>query len=95
MTGVGDVQQRPPTGSPASGLAYATRPLCWLTSPYVAQEPAQVAFAGLAPGMVGIYQVDIQIPTDSASSVATLNCVNQGNGRELAGDFGTIFIGKR
>jgi uncharacterized protein (TIGR03437 family) len=61
----------------------------------VAQEPAPVAFAGLAPGMIGIYQVDVQIPGDSASSVATLNCVNQGNGRELAGDFGTIFIGKR
>jgi uncharacterized protein (TIGR03437 family) len=95
MTGVGDVQPRPPTGSPASGLAYATRPLCWLTSPYVTQESAQVAFAGLAPGMIGIYQVDVQIPPDSASSVATLNCVNQGNGRELAGDFGTIYIGKR
>ncbi len=93
MTGLGGAQQRPATGSPPAGLVYATRPLCWLTTPFVAQEFAPVTFAGLAPGMVGIYQVDLQIPADLVPSVATLNCI--GNAGELSGDSGTTFIGKR
>jgi uncharacterized protein (TIGR03437 family) len=95
MTGLGDVQPRPATGSPPAGLSFALRPLCWLGSPFSAQEFAPVAFAGLAPGTIGIYQVDIGIPADFPPSVAALNCVGQPSGGELAGDSGTIAIGKR
>jgi uncharacterized protein (TIGR03437 family) len=95
MTGLGDVQPRPATGLPPSGLSVGSRPLCWLGSPFVAQEFAPVAFAGLAPGMIGLYQVDIGIPTDFAPSVAALNCVGQPAGGELTGDSGTIVIGRR
>jgi uncharacterized protein (TIGR03437 family) len=95
MTGLGDVQPRPATGSPAVGLSFATRPLCYLQAPLVAQEFAPVAFAGLAPGTLGMYQVDIGLPADFPAAVGTLNCVTQPFGGALAGDSGTIFVGKR
>jgi uncharacterized protein (TIGR03437 family) len=96
MTGLGDVQPRPATGSPPAGLAFASRPVCWLGSPpFVPQEFATVTFAGLAPCLIGMYQVDIQIPPDFRPSVAALSCIDQANSPELTGDSGTIFIGKR
>lgn len=95
MTGLGDVQPRPPTGSPTVGLSYASlRPVCWLGSPFETKVFAPVTFAGLAPGMIGIFQVDIQIPPDYSASVAALNCVDQAGSGELTGDSGALYLGK-
>ena len=89
MTGLGDVQPRPPTGETSPFLSFASqRPLCWLMSPFSpALTAAPVLFAGIAPGLVGIYQVDVTIPASYPSSLATLGC-SQG----LSGDFATFVV---
>ena len=95
MTGLGGTQPQPPTGSVPTNLSSAMRPLCWLVPPARPQETTAVTFAGLAPGLIGIYQVDIAIPADFAASEAQLSCVDQVGAGELNGDSGTMFIGKR
>jgi hypothetical protein len=37
-------------------------------------QDAQVTFAGLAPGMVGVYQIDIRLPSGFKSGKGTLSC---------------------
>jgi uncharacterized protein (TIGR03437 family) len=60
-TGLGDVSNRPAPGaaSPASPLATT------LTTPTVTVGgvPATVSFSGLAPGYVGLYQINVQVPS--------------------------------
>jgi uncharacterized protein (TIGR03437 family) len=97
MTGLGDVQPRPATGatSPFNPLALAQRPIC-LLSFNVQQELAPVTFSGLAPGLVGMYQVDVQIPQDFGQSVATISCfVQNGAGPAIVGDLGSFPIAKK
>ena len=55
---------QPGTGSP--GLS---DPLSWSTTPTVmiGGAPADVWFSGLAPGYVGLYQVNAQVPAGSAT----------------------------
>src|SRR5262249_50646980 len=89
ITGLGDVQPRPPTGQPPSSLAYANqRTTCSLTSALATQQNARVEFAGIAPGLVGIYQLDITIPASYPTSVATLVCFGLGGSQAVSGDFG-------
>jgi len=95
MTGLGGTQPQPPTGSVPTNLSNAMRPLCWLVPPAQPQETTAVTFAGLAPGLIGIYQVDIAIPADFAAPEAQLSCVDQVGAGELDGDSGTLYIGKR
>ena len=95
MSGLGGTQPIPPTGSPPMGLAYASaRPVCSVTIPLKNPEPAPVTFAGLAPGMVGIYQVDISLPPDLSAGDELLSCSVEVFGFGISGDFGTLPIGK-
>ncbi len=59
-TALGDVTNRPATGSPAlsSPLSMTVLP----TSARVNNLPAVVSFSGLAPGFIGLYQVNVQVP---------------------------------
>ena len=59
-TGLGDVTSRPALGSPSPG----SPPASTLAAPVVTigGVPATVSFSGLAPGFVGLYQVNVQIP---------------------------------
>lgn len=59
-TGLGPVTNEPPAGSasPTAPLAVALN----LPSVTVGEVPAEVSFAGLAPTLVGVYQVNIRIP---------------------------------
>jgi uncharacterized protein (TIGR03437 family) len=62
MTGLGAVSPPVPTGQPAS-----IDRLHWLTAPlnceYSSQDlPTTPLFAGLAPGMIGIYQLTVRLP---------------------------------
>jgi uncharacterized protein (TIGR03437 family) len=96
MTGLGGVQPLPPTGSPPMGLANVSeRPVCWVATPSKTPEPAPVMFAGLAPGMVGIYQVDISLPGDLSAGSPMLTCVVEVPGYGVNGDFGSIPVGEK
>ena len=76
--GLGPVTNQPASGatSPASPLAQAATP--GAISVTIGGQPAVVAFAGLAPNYVGLYQLNLVVPTESASGVQPL--VITGNG---------------
>jgi uncharacterized protein (TIGR03437 family) len=67
-TGLGPVTIQPQTGSPAplNSLSYTS------TTPTVTigGVPAGVSFSGLAPGFVGLYQVNAQVPPGLAANGA-------------------------
>lgn len=64
-TGLGTVDNRPDTGQAASTLSLSNT----LVRPDVSigGRPAAVTFSGLAPGFVGLYQVNVIVPTDLGS----------------------------
>jgi len=66
-TGLGQVTNQPPAGSPAP-----LSPLSWSGAPTVTigGVPANVSFSGLAPGYVGLYQVNAQVPAGLAANDA-------------------------
>ena len=59
-TGLGPVNHTPPTGTPSSG----TTPSTTTSTPTVmiGGVQAPVLFSGLAPGAIGEYQVNVQVP---------------------------------
>lgn len=59
-TGLGQVTNRPATGAPA--LIDPLSVLLRTPSVTIGGVPAAVSFAGLAPGFVGLYQVNVQVP---------------------------------
>jgi uncharacterized protein (TIGR03437 family) len=65
-TGLGPVSPAPPTGQPAS-----SSPLSLTTIPptvtFGGATATEVLFSGLAPGYVGLYQVNVRIPTAAPS----------------------------
>ena len=67
-TGLGAVSNTPRSGSasPSSPLAETT------TTPLVTigGAPAPVFFSGLAPGLVGVYQVNVQVPAAASRGAA-------------------------
>lgn len=84
VTGLGPVEN-----PVATGLAATAHPLSRVTSPVTATidgRPAQLMFAGLAPGFAGLYQVNIVVPQippgdhplqliagNAASNIATIS----------------------
>jgi uncharacterized protein (TIGR03437 family) len=71
-TGLGSVQNQPGDGAIATGLSpTTTQPVVRIGCPAanggVAFCSAPAQFAGLAPGFVGLYQVNVQIPSDALS----------------------------
>jgi uncharacterized protein (TIGR03437 family) len=76
LTGLGTVQNEPADGAPATGLsATLAQPTvdigCLDSSGALTFCPATVLFSGLAPGFVGLYQVNIQVP-QTANSGSTV-----------------------
>jgi uncharacterized protein (TIGR03437 family) len=62
-TGLGPVTNQPSSGAPAPAS-----PLAWTTATVtvtIGGAPAYVSFAGLAPGWVGLYQVNVQVPANA------------------------------
>jgi uncharacterized protein (TIGR03437 family) len=64
-TGLGDVKNRPANGAPPSGSALASTVVTPSVS--IGGAPAAVVFSGLAPGFVGLYQVNVQVPNNTPS----------------------------
>jgi len=67
-TGLGLVVNPPIDGTPASSNPLSTT----IASPTVTigGVPAPVSFSGLSPGFVGLYQVDVQVPSNAAAGNA-------------------------
>jgi uncharacterized protein (TIGR03437 family) len=74
-TGLGAVGNQPATGSPAP-----SDPLAWSATPTVTigGATANVQFSGLAPGYVGLYQVNAQVPAGSATGSALPVVISMG-----------------
>jgi trimeric autotransporter adhesin len=68
-TGLGAVANQPPTGSPALAAPLSKTENTTLVT--IGGVPANVAFSGLAPGFVGLYQVNAQVPAGLAANNAT------------------------
>lgn len=67
-TGLGAVTNQPATGAPA-----LSAPLSWTAATptvSIGGATAPVVFSGLAPGEVGLYQVDAQVPSGIAAGAA-------------------------
>jgi uncharacterized protein (TIGR03437 family) len=64
LSGLGDTDQNVPSGSPSP----SNPPANVLVQPTLTinNAPAQVLFAGLAPGFVGLYQMNFQVPSPLA-----------------------------
>lgn len=81
-SGLGDVTNRPANGAPAPSnpLAQTT------TTPTVTIGglPANINFSGLAPGFVGLYQVNAQVPTGIAPGGAVPVVITQAGMRSNA-----------
>jgi uncharacterized protein (TIGR03437 family) len=75
-TGLGPVTNQPASGSPGQSMPLAqTTTAVTLT---IGGVPATVSFAGLAPGYVGLYQVNAQVPAaaPAGDAVAVQIAVN-------------------
>jgi uncharacterized protein (TIGR03437 family) len=67
-TGLGAVTNQPPTGSPAGDTPLSETAITPTVT--IGGAPAQVTFSGLAPGYVGLYQVNVQVPAGLAATNA-------------------------
>ena len=67
-TGLGAVTNQPPTGSPAGDTPFSETAI--MPTVTIGGAPAQVTFSGLAPGYVGLYQVNVQVPAGLAAATA-------------------------
>ena len=75
-TGLGPV-----TNQPATGAMSPSNPLAWTTTLPTVQVgglPATVLFSGLAPGFVGLYQIDVQTPAGAPTGSAIPVVVSMG-----------------
>ena len=67
-TGLGPVAAQPFTGSPSAASAAATTGT--VPTATIGGVAARVSFSGLAPTLVGVYQVNIVVPADTPVSDA-------------------------
>jgi len=68
--GLGPVDNRPGSGEPASTTTLSN---CRSTPEVtIGGRPAPVAFCGLAPGFVGLYQINATVPADAPAGIQPL-----------------------
>jgi uncharacterized protein (TIGR03437 family) len=73
VTGLGPVRCAVRTNEPApmDVLCPITRKVDWRW--YPSERPADVLFVGLAPGLTGLYQIDVRVPEDAATGFMALS----------------------
>jgi uncharacterized protein (TIGR03437 family) len=76
--GLGPVTNQPASGATSPGPPLAQSNPLSAISVTIGGRPAQVAFSGLAPNYVALYQLNVVVPTDAVSGVVPL--VITGNG---------------
>jgi uncharacterized protein (TIGR03437 family) len=76
-TGLGPVANQPADGAPASSQPLSTTPYIPVVS--IGGAPAQVLFSGLAPGAVGLYQVNALVPARSSKGPAVPVAIQGGS----------------
>lgn len=86
VTGLGPTKTRIPTGNAASGDLFHTEETPQVL---IGGVPAAVSFSGLAPGFVGLYQINVQLPPTVYSGLAVPLVIRLGN---LASDAATIAV---
>jgi uncharacterized protein (TIGR03437 family) len=67
LVGMGPTNPSVPTGAPAPGPPNPLATATLQPTVTVGGQQASVAFAGLTPGAVGLYQITFQVPTGAAS----------------------------
>jgi len=67
-TGLGQVVNQPIDGTPASGNPLSTT--IAPTTVTIGGVPAPVSFSGLSPGFVGLYQINVQVPSNAPAGNA-------------------------
>jgi uncharacterized protein (TIGR03437 family) len=75
-TGLGPVTNRPATGGPASATNISHTATAATAT--IGGEAARVTFAGLAPGFVGLYQVNMEVPQNAPGGAAVAVLVRIG-----------------
>jgi len=65
-TGLGPVSNQPLDGSPAPVVLPLSETITPVMVTIGGTPPAAAPFAGLAPGLVGLYQINVQVPAASA-----------------------------
>jgi uncharacterized protein (TIGR03437 family) len=75
--GLGPVTNQQPSGAPASGTSISAT----TTTPVVTigGQPAQVIFSGLSPGFVGLYQVNVYVPSGLSAGNQPITIAIGGN----------------
>ncbi|HEY3836797.1 MAG TPA: S8 family serine peptidase [Bryobacteraceae bacterium] len=76
--GLGQVTNQPASGAPSPEQPLAQSNPLSAISVTIGGRTAQISFAGLAPDYVGLYQLNLVVPTDSPSGVQPM--VITGNG---------------
>ncbi|HJT89206.1 MAG TPA: hypothetical protein VJ732_15165 [Bryobacteraceae bacterium] len=71
LTGLGDVNNPVPDGAPGSSDPLSTA--LAESSIYIDGQPASVLYEGLAPQLVGLYQVNVQVPQQARSGAVYLD----------------------
>lgn len=79
-TGLGDVGNPPATGA-AADAARTVVP----AEVMIAGTPALVSYSGLAPGFAGLYQLNVTVPADAPSGVASVVVTARGAVSQLVG----------
>ena len=67
-TGLGPVTNQPATGAPAAATEVSHTTI--LPTATIGGEQATVSFAGLTPGFVGLYQINVEVPEAAPSGGA-------------------------
>lgn len=77
-TGLGPVTSQPSSGAPA--LASPLSRTTATTGVWIGTVPGKVTFSGLAPGFVGLYQMNVQVPASAPTGHdVNLMLLNWGN----------------